>query len=131
MVSSLTRLPGFSFLISTIINQKVTHNHTHMRDIFKGLLTFLSLFLFSYNPNSNDSHSSKAVHIGYILLVISLICDGLISLKQKLIKTQIEEHPSLCEYKDMLSWYFMLILNLFNMFIMGSLCCKKYFNLSV
>lgn len=102
-----------------------------MQDIFKGLLTFLSLFLFSYNQDSTDSHSSKAVHIGYILLVISLICDGLISLKQKLIKTNIEEHPSLCEYKDMLSWYFMLILNLFNFFIMGALCSKIFFDFSL
>jgi hypothetical protein len=108
----LTKVPYVGYCIELIIGQKVAKNKTPAKDIIKGVLSTLCLFFFSYDPTKHSSGIDHTITYGYIFLIISLIADGLLSLKEKLIKKEVEEHPKFAEYKEMTCWYFMLILNL-------------------
>ena len=108
----LTKVPYVGYCIELIIGQKVAKNKTPAKDIIKGVLSTLSLFLFSYDPTKHSTGIDHTITFGYIYLIISLIADGLLSLKEKLIKKEVEENPKFSEYKEFTCWYFMLILNL-------------------
>lgn len=71
---------------------------------------------------------NNKVLIGYSFIAVSLIADGLLGLKEKLIKNEVKLNPQFKEYENMTSWYFMFVLNLTVVIIMtpvlGKLCNK-------
>lgn len=125
-----TKVPYIGHIIEIIIGQKVVKNRTSTKDILKGVISTLALFLFSYEPtkHTGGSNTNSAIHIGYTFLVISLITDGLLSLKEKLITKEVEEHPEFSEYKHMISWYSMFILNI-SVVIISTPIYSKYNNI--
>lgn len=127
MVSLLTKVPFLGKIIEIIIGQKVTKNKTSSKDLMKGVISTLALFLFSYEPNKHTGGveaTDTAIHIGYTFLVISLLTDALLSLKEKLITKKVEEHPEFGDYKHMISWYSMFILNISVVVISIPMYCK-------
>ena len=123
----LASLPGFNGIISKIIGIERKNNSFNSMDIFKGLICMGSIALFSYNPNeaSRQIFDKDSLHYGYFLICISLLSDGLLGLKEKIIKEEVKSNPTFNEYKNMTSWYFMLYLNLGMVIILGSIFGKR------
>ena len=123
-------------IIELIIGEKVKKNKTSTKDYIKGILSTICLLLFSIDPkmlfstegNTSEKKDSK-IYLGYILIFTGLTVDALLSLKEKLISKQVEDHPSLSEYKHMISWYTMYILNLSILIISTPLYSKCLFDL--
>ena len=108
------------------MGESISKNTTSLTDFIKGFLSTVALILFSYDHNAHSHSISDKLILGYILLAISLMADGLLSLKEKLIKTNIENDSNLKEYKSMTSWYFMFTLNLTLVFITLPVICKLF-----
>ena len=113
--------------IEYIMDQSIKTNQTTLKDVFKGLLSTIALILFSYDPHAKSEQSKNLVYYGYFLLFISLITDGLLSLKEKLIKKEVENNPNLSEYKGMIAWYIMFILNISVVIIVLPSNCKIFY----
>lgn len=113
IIDFLSFVPGIGYIIETLIGQQIKANKISKLDIIKGFLCTLSIFLFSYHPEQHKHATKESNQIfGYILIIFSLISDGLLGLKEKLIKSEVKLNPQLQEYNHMTSWYFMFCLNL-------------------
>lgn len=121
-------MPIFSIIISKIIGIKKKSNKFELYDVFKGLVCMASIVLFSYNPNeaNNKTKNLDYLYYGYLLIIVSLLSDGLLGLKEKTIKEEVKSNPGFEEYKNMISWYFMLYLNLGTVIILGSIFGKGF-----
>lgn len=128
MISVLANTPVLGNLIEKLIGQKVVNNSTSMADISKGVLSALAIFLFSYDSGSSETkkESNKYIIIGFSLILLNLMFDGLLALKEKLIKKQVETNKEFAEYKYMLGWNIMFTLNcfivLFALPVIGNIC---------
>lgn len=125
-----TKVPYLGHLIEVIIDQKVSKNKTPTKDILKGVISTLALFLFTYEPSKHTSGSSAGLTIGYLYLTFSLITDGLLSLKEKLVSKEVHENQEFAEYKSMVSWYTMFTLNIAVIAITIPVYSKTYFLIS-
>ena len=112
VIDFLSGLPILGSLIEKAMGQKLKTNKVTKMDILKGFLCTLSIFLFSYQPEMHKHSVYSSMYLGYCLIAVSLIADGLLGLKEKLIKEEVKSNPELKEYQNMTSWYFMFSLNL-------------------
>jgi len=56
----------------------------------------------------------RSVLLGYGLLIISLVFDGLMGLKEKMINHEVHHNPNLSFYKNILSWEYMRLFSFYS-----------------
>ena len=87
----------------------------YMKDLLKVFLTTVSVVLFNISSEkrnkSNDSSSSSS-SLGIIILLISLFFDGLLSLKEKMLQTNIKNNVEYNGYEKIICWEYMKIFGL-------------------
>ena len=86
-----------------------------MKDVLKVLLTTTSVILFNLGSNNSDKekNNEKNSYFGIVILLISLFSDGLLSLKEKMIKNNIMNDKKYENYNYLLSWEYMNIFSFF------------------
>lgn len=111
MITALYNVPIIGAIFQKLINQneKNRKQSSTKMDFVKVIITTSSVLLFNYSPSGGSSSSNKNVFLGYLLLVISLFSDGLLSLKEKIINNKIHSNPKLTEYRKILNWMYMFI----------------------
>lgn len=124
IIDFLSVLPGFCQFFEFLIGQKPKKSELKYIDLVKGILCMASIVLFTYHPEMHKHAANENLHYGFILLAVSLVADGLLGLKEKLIKAEVSTNPKFEEYKNITSWYFMLSLNAAILVIMTPLISK-------
>ena len=111
MISMLYHVPVIGAIFKKLINQKTTNAKASYtkKDIIKVIFTTASVLLFSYNPKAVVSSKSSSSVIGYSLLIFSVVCDGLLCLKEKIIIGEVQSNPKYEGYEKVLSWEYMMI----------------------
>jgi len=120
IISLFNNVPIIGAFFKKLINFKDDKqniaNYTK-NDIIKVTLTTFSVILFTFG--SNDGKKGKNIEkknsekiIGIILLLISLLSDGLLALKEKILNTNIENDKELKKFKKLLSWEYMSLFSL-------------------
>ena len=101
-----------------------------MKDVIKVLMTTTSVILFnlsSKDKKSNNNDQSNS-YFGIAVLLISLFTDGLLSLKENMIKTNIISDKKYEGYNNLLSWEYMNIFSFFTfMFSFSQIISNLYF----
>lgn len=87
----------------------------HLKDVIKVLMTTTSVILFNLSSNSSNKKDDKnnVNYFGIVILLISLFSDGLLSLKEHMIKKNIDNEPKYQGFKDVISWEYMQIFCMF------------------
>ncbi len=88
------------------------------------------MILFNLNSNNNKSNNNDQSnsYFGIIVLLISLFSDGLLSLKESMIKTNIISDKKYEGYNNLLSWEYMNIFSFFTfMFSFSQIISNLYF----
>ena len=88
-----------------------------LKDLIKVTLTTLSVLLFNFGGKKKDTTLSPAsqdslsitVYLGYVLLIFSLLCDGLLSLKEHIIFNNIKSDPMLEGHDKVISMELFMI----------------------
>ena len=134
MISMLYHVPIIGGIFRKLINQKESTSKASYskRDLLKVILTTLAVLLFSYNPNamnfSSKSNSMRTL-IGLGLLLLSLLCDGLLCLKEKIINGVVHSDEKYEGYDKVLSWEYMMIYSYFSLvFCFGGIIYGVMFN---
>ena len=98
------------------------------KDIIKVIMTTTSVILFNLSSGSNKEKNKEnnSSYFGIIVLVISLFTDGLLSLKESMIKTNIINDKKYEGYNNLLSWEYM---NIFSFFTFSFSFCQIISNL--
>ena len=99
------------------------------KDVLKVLMTTTSVILFNLSSDSeNNSKNSEqsSSYFGISILAMSLFIDGLLSLKESMIKTNIMNEKKYDGYENMLCWEYM---NIFSFFTFSFSFCQIIFNL--
>jgi UDP-galactose transporter B1 len=88
------------------------------KDLIKVTLTTFSVLLFNFGGKKKETSSSSltsqdsisiTVYLGYILLIFSLLCDGLLSLKEHIIFNNIKSDPMLEGHDKVISMELFMI----------------------
>ena len=88
-----------------------------LKDLIKVTLTTLSVLLFNFGGKKKDTTLSPASqdslsiteYLGYVLLIFSLLCDGLLSLKEHIIFNNIKSDPMLEGHDKVISMELFMI----------------------
>lgn len=87
------------------------------KDVIKVIMTTTSVILFNLSSDSNKKNkgndSSSNSSLGIIILLISLFSDGLLSLKEKMIKENIMYDKKYIQYDKIICWEYMQIFSFF------------------
>ena len=124
IISLFNNVPIIGALFKKLINfkddKKNIANYT-FNDIIKVILNTLSVILFTFG--SNEGNKGKNIQknnsekiIGIVLLLISLLSDGLLALKEKILNNNIENDEKLKKYKKLLSWEYMSLFSIITLF---------------
>ena len=107
----------FKIILNNNINEKENKSSSEkirMKDLIKVLLTTISVILFNLNSekkNKSNDASSNSI-IGIIILLISLFFDGLLSLKENMVKVNIKNNIEYNGYEKIICWEYMKIFGL-------------------
>ena len=118
----LNTISFFNKLFRKILNNNMNNEKEskqaekiYIKDLLKVFLTTVSVVLFNISSEkknkSNDSSSSSS-SLGIIILLISLFFDGLLSLKEKMIQTNIKNNVEYNGYEKIICWEYMKIFGL-------------------
>ena len=120
----LNTIPFCNQLLKKCLNENKKQSNKKeeilMKDIIKVIMTTTSVILFNLSSNSdkknkgNDSSSNST--LGIIILLISLFSDGLLSLKEKMIKENIIYDEKYKQYDKIICWEYMQIFSFFTFF---------------
>jgi drug/metabolite transporter (DMT)-like permease len=88
--------------LEEIENKKIAEkSKIKLKDFFKVSLTTISILLLNYDPDSKNNNKEEDPNntysfsyyfiIGYLLLIASIIFDGILALKEKLINAKFEQ----------------------------------------
>ena len=100
-------------------NNKNTKDKIYIKDIIKVIITTISVFLFNLNgEKSSKSGLRTNSTFGILVLATSLFFDGLLSLKEKMIQTNISNNSIYNGYEKIICWEYMKIFAL-RTFIFG------------
>ena len=124
IISLFNNVPIIGAIFKKLINfkddKKNMANYT-FNDIIKVILNTLSVILFTFG--SNEGNKGKNIQkknsekiIGFVLLLISLLSDGLLALKEKILNNNIENDEKLKKYKKLLSWEYMSLFSTITLF---------------
>ena len=101
----------------------------HIKDVIKVLMTTTSVILFNLSSDSKKEKNKENYnnnYFGIIILLISLFSDGLLSLKENMIKNNIINDKKYEGYNNLLSWKYM---NIFSFFTFSFAFCQIILNL--
>ena len=91
-------------------NGKNNKDHIHIKDIIKVIITTISVFLFNINAGKNNKKNTVSNStFGILVLSTSLFFDGLLSLKEKMIQTNINNNNIYYGYEKIICWEYMKI----------------------
>ena len=91
-------------------NNKNTKDKIYIKDIIKVIITTISVFLFNLNgEKSSKSGLRTNSTFGILVLATSLFFDGLLSLKEKMIQTNISNNSIYNGYEKIICWEYMKI----------------------
>ena len=103
---------------STAAQTKNKANYS-LKDLIKVTLTTMSVLLFNFGGKKKEASISSSstsqetisitVYLGYILLIFSLLCDGLLSLKEHIIFNNIKSDPMLEGHDKVISMELFMI----------------------
>ena len=129
----LNTIPFCNKLLKQLLNNNTKEEKKEkilMKDVIKVLMTTTSVILFNLSSNNNKSHNNDQnnSYFGIIVLLISLFSDGLLSLKESMIKTNIISDKKYEGYNNLLSWEYMNIFSFFTfMFSFSQIISNLYF----
>ena len=116
----LNTFPLCNKLLQKLLNNNNTNEENNknkilIKDVIKVIMTTTSVILFNLSSGSNKEKNKEnnSSYFGIIVLVISLFTDGLLSLKESMIKTNIINDKKYEGYNNLLSWYYMNIFSFF------------------
>ena len=115
----LNTIPFCNKLLKKLLNNKTKNEDKKekilTKDIIKVIMTTTSVILFNLSSDSNKEKNKEknSSYFGIIVLVISLFTDGLLSLKESMIKTNIMNDKKYEGYINLLSWEYMNIFSFF------------------
>ena len=91
-------------------NNKNTKDKIYIKDIIKVIITTISVLLFNLNgEKSSKSCLRTNSTFGILVLATSLFFDGLLSLKEKMIQTNISNNSIYNGYEKIICWEYMKI----------------------
>ena len=129
----LNTIPCCNKLLKKLLNNNTKEEKKEkilMKDVIKVLMTTTSVILFnlsSKDKKSNNNDQSNS-YFGIAVLLISLFTDGLLSLKENMIKTNIISDKKYEGYNNLLSWEYMNIFSFFTfMFSFSQIISNLYF----
>ena len=129
----LNTIPCCNKLLKKLLNNNTKEEKKEkilMKDVIKVLMTTTSVILFnlsSKDKKSNNNDQSNS-YFGIAVLLISLFTDGLLSLKENMIKTNIISDKRYEGYNNLLSWEYMNIFSFFTfMFSFSQIISNLYF----
>ena len=129
----LNTIPCCNKLLKKLLNNNTKEEKKEkilMKDVIKVLMTTTSVILFnlsSKDKKSNNNDQSNS-YFGIAVLLISLFTDGLLSLKENMIKTNIISDKKYEGYNNLLSWDYMNIFSFFTfMFSFSQIISNLYF----
>ena len=119
----LNSIPLFSNILKKVLNnnEKEASNKISSKDLIKVTMTTISVLLFnlsSGNDKKNKNNDNSNSTLGILFLIISLLADGLLSLKEKLIQGNIYKNPEYKGYEKIICWEYMNIFGFFT-FLFG------------
>ena len=124
----LNTIPFCNTLLKKLLNNNNENSGNkdkiHKKYVIKVILTTTSVILFNLSSGSeksgkkNNTDSSKNSSLGIIILLISLFSDGLLSLKENMIKGNINNNKKYKDYEKIICWEYMQIFSFFT-FIFG------------
>jgi len=129
----LNTIPFCNKLLKQLLNNNTKEEKKEkilMKDVIKVLMTTTSVILFNLSSNNNKSNNNDQSnsYFGIIVLLISLFSDGLLSLKESMIKTNIISDKKYEGYNNLLSWEYMNIFSFFTfMFSFSQIISNLYF----
>ena len=90
------------------------------KDVIKVIMTTASVMLFNFSlgdkKNKNNEDTKTNSSFGIIILLISLFSDGLLSLKENMIKQDIKNDKKYNGYEKIICWEYMQIFSFFTFF---------------
>jgi drug/metabolite transporter (DMT)-like permease len=117
----LYNVPIIGNLFKALVNQKGESNvHTHgSGDLVKVIITTLSIILFNIEEGSGGKSEGldvfRSIILGYGLLIVSLLFDGLMALKEKIINHEVHHEPKYESFRSYLSWEYMYLFSLYSL----------------
>ena len=115
----LNTYPLCNKLLKKLLNNNKSEsdnkNKILIKDVIKVIMTTTSVILFnlsSANDNQKNKESNSSL-FGIVILLVSLFTDGLLSLKESMIKSNINNNKKYEGYNNLLSWYYMNIFSFF------------------
>ena len=117
----LNSIPLFNRFFTKILNNNINEKDNIsssdkilLKDLIKVLLTTISVILFNLSSEKKDksNDSSSNSFIGIIILLISLFFDGLLSLKENMVKINIKNNIIFNGYEKIICWEYMNIFGL-------------------
>ena len=108
-------------------------HHSGQGDFIKVAITTTSIILFSMDESGPGQETKNdLILLGYALLVISLLFDGIIAVKEKSINHDVHTNPEYKEYEKILSWEYMNCFSMWTLFfsIFGLIYTYYFTNLS-
>lgn len=115
LITALYNVPIIGQIFQKLINQteKNRKQSATKMDFIKVIFTTASALLFNYSPfEDSSSYSDKSNLRGYLLLIVSLLSDSLLSLKEKIINQEVHTNPKLTEYRKIMNWIYMFIFSI-------------------
>ena len=130
----LNTIPFCNRLLKKLLNNqnKIVEDKKdkiHIKDVIKVLMTTTSVILFNLSSDSKKEKNKENYnnnYFGIIILLISLFSDGLLSLKENMIKNNIINDKKYEGYNNLLSWKYM---NIFSFFTFSFAFCQIILNL--
>ena len=128
----LNTIPFCNKLLKKLLNNKTKDEDKKekilMKDIIKVIMTTTSVILFNLSSGSNKEKNNEknSSYFGIIVLLISLFTDGLLSLKESMIKINIMNDKKYEGYNNLISWEYM---NIFSFFTFSFTFCQIISNL--
>ena len=129
----LNTIPCCNKLLKKLLNNNTKEEKKEkilMKDVIKVLMTTTSVILFnlSSKDKKNNNNDQSNSYFGIAVLLISLFTDGLLSLKENMIKTNIISDKKYEGYNNLLSWEYMNIFSFFTfMFSFSQIISNLYF----
>ena len=119
----LNTIPFCNRLLKKLLNNNTKNEDKKdkilMKDVIKVLMTTTSVILFNLSSSSKKDNKNKeeqsSSYFGIMILLISLFSDGLLSLKENMIKNNISNDKKYEGYNNLLSWEYMNIFSFFTL----------------
>ena len=129
----LNTIPFCNKLLKRLLNNNKLSGDKNapilLKDIIKVLMTTTSVILFNLSSDSKKTQTKNengSSYFGISILILSLFVDGLLSLKESMIKNNILSEKKYEGYDNMLSWEYM---NIFSFFTFSFSFCQIIFNI--